>query len=80
MYPRDVDDDRTRLAPAFDEAIDVLDLAVARVEAVRKNSTKAERDEASRLADEALRLANEARESMEAAGRALEYHRTQSGR
>ena len=76
MYPQDVDDERTRLDPAFDDAIDVLDLAVARVEAVRKNGTKAERDEASRLADEALRLANEARKSKEAAGRALEDYRS----
>ena len=74
MYPRDVDDDRNRPDPAFDEAIDVLDLAVARVEAVRKNSTKAERDEASRLADEALRLANEARESREGGARSGTIH------
>ena len=50
----------------FDEAIEVLDLALARVDSVRKNGTKAERDEASRLADEALRLANEARKLREA--------------
>ena len=42
----------------------VLDLALARVEAVRISGTNAERDEASRLA-------KEARELMEAAGRAL---------
>ena len=75
-----MEEDRSRLERAFDEAIEVLDLALARVEAVRKNGTKAELNEASRLVDEALRLANEARKSREAAGRALEYHRTQSGR
>ena len=66
--------DRSLLDRAFDEAIEVLDLALSRVEAVRKNGTNAERDEASRLADEALRLANEARKSREAGAKSGTIH------
>ena len=64
-----MDGDRYRLELAFDEAFDMLALALSRVEAVRISGTNAEWDEASRLA-------KAARELMEAAGRALEDYRS----